>query len=479
MNKFQFEKVTTRTSVQMLVDALKNTEVYLVGGAVRDILLDIEPKDIDLAISDDIHSCLEKLKSANIKVIETGLKHNTITAIPLHDEPTIEITSFRNNSTSIEDDLCARDFTINAFAFKITNSANTSYADIPNIIDPLDGINDLKNKILRVCENTVERFIEDPLRLYRLIRFSTTLSFTIEKNTDKIATQFIADCQNSSALNPLAQISIERKREELNKILISRYASSGIRLLADFNLLQDILPEVVTFINYEQNEFHKHDLFNHTLTVIDNVNKIIENNEKFADAVFADRDNLLILQLAALLHDVGKPASLSIDEDSKRHFYLHEVMGLDTAGKILNRLKYSDKIVSTVLMLIEMHMRPLDCGAPGLRRILKRTGENFELWRILKEADALGCKAEPEDILTKLANFDANIFELRETEKFLRDFKLAINGKDLIGLGLEEGKQIGEILNELTELVLDNPEQNERDILLEIAQAKIKNVSIS
>ncbi|MDR2337504.1 MAG: HD domain-containing protein [Deltaproteobacteria bacterium] len=471
MSIVEFQKIAQTEGIKKILSALDGVKVYLVGGAVRDLLLKKKSKDLDLAVAIDIQSCLTKLKSAKIKVFETGLQHDTLSAVPVGGEPAIEITAFRNGAVTIEGDLTCRDFTINALAFDFQNNT---------IIDPLFGRQDLKNKILKTCGKAYDRFSEDPLRLFRLVRFSASLGFAIDTKTfqdypplswttsrvspliNQRLTRMESTLKDNIAKTNFAlsnQVSVERKRDEFSKILSSARPSYGLRKVLEFGLLQDILPELLEFIGYEQNEFHIYDLFDHTLAVV-------ENTLPFAAS--KNQDSILILRLAALLHDVGKPRTLSIDENGRRHFYCHEIVGINIAKNILQRLKYSNKIVQAVTMLVKTHMRPLNGGAGSLRRILRDTGAYYPEWRYLKEADAMACGATDCQIRKNLEVFDERIKQLIEQEQFSAQFKLAVNGYDIMKLGIPQGPQVGKILTELTDIVLNNPALNSKEELIKI-----------
>ena len=170
----------------------------------------------------------------------------------------------------------------------------------------------------------------------------------------------------------------------------------------------------------------------------------------------------LVLRLAALLHDVGKPATLSVDEQGERHFYLHEDVGAKMAQEILFRLRASGEIADQVSTLIKTHMRPLDAGPGGLRRLLRDTGDLYSLWRELKEADASACKIDPENLRQQFVDFDTNMAEVLKGPKVSPLKSLAINGNDLQEIGVPFVRQIGELLRALHERVLDDPALNER-----------------
>ena len=437
------------SGLELLASALgENAKLYLVGGIVRDTLLGKISADIDVATNIGATECFSRLSNNGIKVFAPGLKHDTVTAIPIDGKPAIEITSFRNGAKNIEGDLDARDFTVNAIAYDIQRD---------ELIDPLNGKTDLEKGIIRTCGDAYIRFTEDPLRVLRMVRFSSCLNFTIDNNTHATAKDFLAK-------NNILTVSIERIRDEFSKILTSARPVEGIRMLAELGILKTILPEVNAFIGYEQNDYHKYDLYNHTLEVIRNTLKFSSSSE--------EQQSILILRLAALLHDVGKPASLSVDNTGRRHFYCHEVNGISIAKNILKRFKYPNEVRQAVSVLIRTHMRPINGGDGSLRRIIRDTGDYYKEWRQLKEADSLGCKLEEGDTMKTLADFDARIALIRQ-EQLASQFRLALNGKDIIALGFKEGPQVGKIIQKLTDLVLDNPQLNTKEELIRIIEKKM------
>ena len=422
-----------------------DAELCLVGGAVRDVLLGKHSFDLDFASRLGPDELQARLQRAGIRTIPTGLKHQTVTALPLENASHVEITSFRGAGMnpaggvvlggSIEEDLEYRDFTVNALALDLVTA---------ELVDLSFGLKDIKARVIRAVGNPQTRFAEDPLRALRMVRFACFEGFTLDADTKAGARGFSSH---------IITISIERVRDELNKILVSDNPDFGLRLLAELGFLQHILPEVERFIGFEQNKFHRADLFNHTLEVVKN----------------SSPD--LILRLAALFHDVGKPDTLSIDPVSgERHFFKHESIGAEMTREILKRLKYSHEITDSVCTLVYTHMRPLNAGPPGLRRILRDTGEHYDRWRELKEVDTLACNIDPEVALKGFAAFDSVMAEVLKGPKLSPLSSLAINGNDLLSLGLGEGRQIGELLRALHELVLDDPELNTREALLNKVQ---------
>ncbi|MCB0325030.1 MAG: CCA tRNA nucleotidyltransferase, partial [Bdellovibrionales bacterium] len=374
------------------------------------------------------------------RIVPTGLQHQTVTAVPVPGAPGVEITTFRgpnmrpeggvDSAETIEEDLQYRDFTINALAFEVATH---------RLVDVVGGRADIEQRLVRAVGDPSARFREDPLRVLRMIRFGCREGFSLDPTTREAARPFV---------HALPAIAIERVRDEFSKTLLSDRPDWGIRTLQALGLLQPILPEIAAADGFEQNRFHPDDLLTHTLVVL------LKTRPE------------LTLRLAALLHDVGKPASLSVDDQGDRHFYRHESIGSDMAREILERLRYPHAVTDAVCTLVRTHMRPLEAGPGGLRRLLRDTEELFPLWRELKEADASSVKIEPAKLAEDLERFDLAMAEVLKGPDVSPLKNLAVNGHDLIGLGLTPGPRFGEILRALHERVLDTPELNEKATLL-------------
>ncbi len=421
-----------------------HSSLALIGGTVRDALLGRAHEDLDFASALTPHETMTLLAQHGVRTIPTGLKHQTITVLPIDGLPHVEITTFRGPnlqaaggqsfSKTIEEDVQFRDFTLNALAYLVSER---------KFVDKVGGLEDITTGTIRAVGHAGDRFAEDPLRVLRMVRFACVFSFRIEGKTFAAAPKFAPQ---------LEHVSVERIREEYNKILISEKPDWGTLTLIELGAFAHIIPEVLSFVNFEQNSFHTADLLTHTLEVV---------RKTSPD---------LILRLAALLHDVGKPQTLSIDEETQeRHFYLHEVTGAEMSERILRRLRYSNEIIDAVVTLVRTHMRPLESGPGGLRRLLRDTGEHYQLWRELKEADASSCKLDPATLEQRLTDFDRQMAEVKLGPKLSPLSSLAIKGTDLLALGMAEGPRIGEILRALHERVLDQPELNERETLLKLA----------
>lgn len=436
--------------VENIINKLENRgfSAYIVGGCLRDMLIGREPSDYDIttdARPDEISQTFTEYTT-----VEVGKRFGTIAVVT--PEGTVEVTTFRTDgeyidgrrpeevyfSKNLKEDLSRRDFTINAMA----------YNKKEGLIDYYNGIKDIKEKIIKTVGNPEDRFKEDYLRILRGVRFATQLEFNMEENTYKACKTYGKN---------LVNISVERIREELFKMLLSKKPSYGIRLLKDLDIIPIILPELEKSIDFNQhNPHHDKDVFNHILCVLDRTSP------------------LLHLRLAALFHDIGKPYTLTIDDKGVGHFYGHDKVGAKMAREILNRLKAPKELIGKVFILIDKHMtQHANFGEKGLKRLLAKVGEeDIFILLELQKSDRL------------CSNKDANIDNLSKREEKIKDIlekkeayeknQLAINGKDVIELGYPQGKKIGEILDYLLEKVLEKPELNEKEKLIEIIKKRFK-----
>lgn len=424
--------------VKFIIDTFyeNNYEAFMVGGCIRDFLLSKEPKDYDIATS-ALPNITESLFE---KTIPTGIKHGTITVL-LDKEP-FEVTTYRVEGeykdnrrpdeisfvTNIKDDLSRRDFTINAFAY---NSKE-------GLKDYFNGLEDLQNKIIRTVGDSNKRFNEDALRMMRAIRFASQLDFNIEKSTlDGI----------KKNKNLLKNISSERIRDELCKLLLSDNPRKGLNLLKDCGVLDVIIPELTSLIGFNhKTKDYNEDLFDHTLSVVENT------------------PNDLILRLSALFHDIGKPkVNDNISEDITR--------------KILTRLHFDNKTIKSVCILIKEYMNVLGNSTDiDIKRFINRTSkENIYSLLEFQKAHVLSLK-----------NSDLDLYELNDIKNKIdniinSNIPLSIKDLNIDGsiltkeLNLKPGKVIGETLNYLLEVVLNNPNLNNETILLEKAKTFIQN----
>lgn len=421
---------------------INNFKAYIVGGSVRDSVLSNNPDDWDIATNATPDEVIDIF--SDFKIVPTGLKHGTITIVI--DKKNYEVTTFRTEgeykdnrkpekvffTNNLEEDLSRRDFTINALA----------YNDQDGLLDYYKGLDDLKNKIIRTVGSPKERFKEDALRMLRAIRFACKLNFEIEKDT------FEAIICEKNLIN---NISKERIRDELSKILLSDYPARGISLLEKTGIIHYIIPEIVPSIGFEQRNPH------HDKTVFDHTLKVIEGTP-----------SKLNIRLAALLHDIGKPDTFTLDDQGIGHFYKHSLKSEKLAENFLKRLKFDNKLIKNVTTLVREHMSIfLKVTDKGVKRLINRVGrENIDDLFSLQMADIKGTKPPYDmDLILNVKKCAERIINKKEPLN-VKDLK--INGNDLIELGIKPGKEIGKILNNLLQKVLENPELNTKENLISL-----------
>lgn len=434
-------------------------EAYLVGGAVRDTLLQKTETDWDLATN----ATPEQVIALFHKVIPTGIAHGTVTVLFMGKQ--IEVTTYRTDigysdgrhpdkvayAATIEDDLSRRDFTMNAIAVNLSTG---------NITDPFCGRDDIKKKIIRTVGNAAERFTEDGLRPIRALRFSAQLDFTIEKNTFKAIS--LPEVQKKTG-----SVSIERIRDELVKMLDAPLPSEGFSFMEKTGVMQMFLPELLKCRGCTQKDFrgyHEFDVLDHLLYACDG----------------APRYNLTV-RLAALLHDIGKPDAKKIEHTPDGDvftFYNHETISTEIARKMLVRLRFPNTTVESVCHLIQQHMFHYESSwtDAAVRRFVVRVKPEFldDLFA-LRLADVYGMHNVPvrlhdSDVGKNLCELKDRIAAVMKQSSALGIKDLAVNGQDLIKAGVPAGKMMGTILHGLLETVLDDPEQNKKETLLHIAR---------
>ena len=421
-------------------------ESWLVGGCVRDLLLGRTPGDYDVCTA-ALPAETEAVFTGE-RLIETGLKHGTVTVI-LEGKP-LEITTYRVDggytdarhpdkvtfTRSLREDAARRDFTVNAMA----------YHPDRGLWDGFGGQEDLKRRIIRCVGDPETRFREDGLRILRAIRFASVLGFDLEQETGKAV---------RSTAHLLEKIAPERLSVELSKLLLGPGAGESLRNYSE--VLGVFLPELPPMAGFDQrNVHHCFDLLGHTAAAV--------------DAAPPD----LLLRLTMLLHDIGKPETFSIGEDGQGHFYGHAKRSVELADDILRRLRYPNRVRERVLTLIRYHDTPLAPEPKQVRRWLNRLGEEafFQLIEVHK-ADTLAlapaCR-ERVKTLDETAALARSV--LAETPCLtLRD--LAVNGHDLMALGIR-GPILGKTLNRLLDRVLEGTLDNSRDALLEGAEEEMR-----
>ncbi|EOR26513.1 MULTISPECIES: CCA tRNA nucleotidyltransferase [Clostridium] len=430
--------------VKFIIDTFYNNgfEAFMVGGCVRDSILNSSPKDYDITTSakpEDTLSIFEK-------TIPTGINHGTVTV--LINNNSYEVTTYRTDGnyldnrrpscvnfvTDIKEDLSRRDFTINALAY------NKSFG----LIDYFNGINDISKKLIRCVGDADKRFKEDALRMLRAIRFSCQLNFKIEEAT------LNAIIKNSKLIN---NISRERIRDELCKILTSNNASEGINTLQKSGLLAEILPEINSLVNFSPLSInHNRNIFDHTLNVISKTN------------------NNLILRLSALLHDVGKLNTLTLQDDGIYRFPNHNVEGAKISKEILRNLRFDNYTINSVSKLIEHHLVLKVNYIPTryeIKKLLLEVGEDIiYLLFDLQSADIRSLD-NPKPFLKKVDYIKDTVSDILKKREPLYIRNLDINGEILLEeLNLSSGKIVGEILKYLLEKVLENPSLNKKETLI-------------
>lgn len=420
-------------------------EAYLVGGCVRDLVLENKPKDWDIATNakpEDIISLFEKTVYENdfgtVLVINENAKDETFRQVeitPYRIEA--KYSDFRHPdevkfSDKLENDLKRRDFTMNALALDSKG----------HLTDMFDGIKDIEKNTIRTVGKPDERFKEDALRMLRAVRFSVQLGFTVSHETME------SIIKNADLIR---KISAERVREEFIKIIMSPLPAVGITMLHKFGLLKNIIPELEEGVGCEQLGEHIYDVWNHLLHAVQHS---------------ADKGQSLEVRLAALFHDIGKPRSRRFDGTKgngkgKYTFYGHEVIGARMAKKIMERLKFPRKDIELVEKLVRNHMFFSDTEKitlSAVRRIITKVGkENIWMLMNVREADRVGMKKKETPY--RLRKYFAMI------EEALRDpisvGQLKIDGNFMMKeLGVKPGPRMGWILHALLEEVLDDPSKN-------------------
>jgi len=432
-------------------------EIYLVGGAVRDMLMGKKVHDWDLTTNALPGEVTDIVRRIGGKTVPTGIKHGTVTV--LYKKASIEVTTFRieegytdgrrpdqvSYSADINEDLSRRDFTMNAIALRLSDA---------HIVDPFNGKKDITARIIRCVGNAADRFNEDGLRPLRAVRFASQLDFEIEPNTLNAI---------HGALKISAKVSWERVRDEIDKILASNVPSRAFLLMEKSGLLELFLPELAVCRGVEQKGYHEFDVLDHSLLACD-----------FA----AEKDFSQIVRLAALFHDIGKPSVRGIDEETGVcTFYRHEEASADMCRAVMERLRYPNLLTDSVCHLIKEHMFKYqdDWSDAAVRRFIARVGEtNLKDIYSLRRCDTFAFSGKESKVST-LTSFANRIDELLAQGQIFSLKDLAVSGNDLMTAGIPAGKMMGMILKELMETVLDDPAQNTRERLMEIAGKIFEN----
>ena len=439
--------VTMPAGAAFVLQRLKENgfQGYVVGGCVRDSLLGRAPKDWDIC-TDALPEEMQRV-FRDQHVIETGLKHGTLTV--MYDHEPYEVTTFRVDGEytdhrhpdavrfvkNVVDDLARRDFTVNAMAWNPQSG----------LVDAFGGQEDLRAGVIRCVGEADRRFGEDALRIMRALRFASVYGFDIEAET-AAAVHRLKDT--------LRDVAAERIRVELAKLLCGQGVGKMLREYAD--VFFAILPQLAPMHGFDQRTpYHAYDVWEHTVRAVENA------------------PSTETLRLTLLLHDAGKPAAFTVDEQGVGHAHGHHRLSAEIAAEVLAYLRLDNATRDRILMLVEHHDWPLSTERTLLKRRLNRLGEEA-LYQLIEvqRADALGKGTEAA------ADVEARTEELRQALTVLlaerpcvtlRD--MAVNGRDLMAEGIAHGKQLGETLNWLLAEVLNERLPNEREALLSAARA--------
>ncbi len=428
--------------VNRIITSLQNAgfEAYAVGGCVRDSILGREPGDWDITTS----AMPEETKALFEKTVDTGIEHGTVTV--LLEREGFEVTTYRIDgkyedsrhpkevtfTRSLKEDLLRRDFTINAMAYNEKNG----------LVDIFGGLRDLKERKIRCVGDAKARFSEDALRILRGIRFAAQLGFSIDEET-KAGMEKLAPT--------LKNISAERIQTELVKMLISRRPEL-IREAYELGITARFLPEFDRLMETAQETpHHMYTVGEHTIHAIGNVRP--------------DK----VLRLTMLLHDMGKPAYKTVDEDGRAHFKKHALESEVIAGRILRRLKFDNDTIHKVTRLVRYHDYRMPSTAKDVRRAMNKIGEDiFSYYMEVRRGDVLAQSMyQREEKIQNLDEIERLYQEIIEKGQCVSLKELSVTGRDLIEAGMAPGKEIGVKLNELLLLVIEEPELNTKEKLLE------------
>lgn len=415
---------------------------YIVGGAIRDILLGLKPKDVDFATNLSYETLKTLFSEYTPK--ETG-KSFGVLRIRINNID-YEIAKFREDIygkekkvsfvDDIKNDLARRDFTINAMA----------YNQKEGIIDLYNGQKDIENRIINFIGNAEERIIEDPLRVLRAFRFMSRLDFSLSENT-------IEAIKKQKDL--LKNIPEERITMEFSKLLLGENIKNTLTLMKDTGVLELIIPEFKETYDFEQcNPHHNLDLFNHIINVVSKVPADLE------------------LRYSALLHDIAKPVVQTFDEKGIAHYKTHEIVGADMARDILARMKLPVKLIDTVVEIIKKHMVLYkDITDKKFNKLLSEMGYD-NLLRLIEHSIADNSSKNNEVVSTE-NDLHERLKRAVEKQMQVTVNDLAVNGKDLIELGFT-GKEVGEIKKELLDKYLSEEIQNNKEEMMEYVKEKYK-----
>ena len=434
-------KIELPIKVNKIITTLQQNgyEAYAVGGCVRDSILGRKPEDWDITTS----AMPEETKALFQKTFDTGIEHGTVTV--LLEKEGFEVTTYRIDgkyednrhprevtfTRSLKEDLLRRDFTINAMA----------YNEKDGLVDVFGGIDDLQKGMIRCVGNARERFSEDALRILRGIRFAAQLGFSIEEETRQGMKELASTLQS---------ISAERVQVELIKMIISARPEL-LRDACELGITKQFLPEFdLLMVTEQETPHHMYNVGEHTLQAMSNIR--------------SDK----VLRLTMLMHDMGKPALKTMDEAGVAHFKKHAAESEKIAKRILKRLKFDNDTLNKVTKLVFYHDYRMPATAKNVRHAMNKIGEDlFPYYMEVRRADVLAQSMyRREEKIRNLDEIEEIYQEIVRNKECVSLKTLAVTGKDLIDAGMKPGKEIGEKLNELLELVIENPELNTKENLM-------------
>ena len=434
-------KITIPENAKFILDTMHKAgfEAYIVGGCVRDALLGRTPEDWDITTN----ALPQDTKKLFKRTIDTGIEHGTVTV--MMGKEGYEVTTYRIDgiyedgrhpkevtfTRDLYEDMMRRDFTINAMA----------YNEEEGLIDRFDGKKDLEDHIIRCVGNPRERFSEDALRIMRAVRFAAQLDYEIEDETKKAIKELAPT---------LSKISAERIQTELVKLLQSPHPEK-IKMAYELGITAVILPEFDKCMDTPQeNIHHMYNVGDHTVEAMKNVRP--------------DK----VLRLTMLMHDMGKPDTMEIDDEGVHHFYNHDLVSAEIAKKIFRRLKFDRDTMDRVCNLVLYHDYRFPPKASSIRRAMARVGEeDFPLLFEVRYADTMAqSDFQRDDKLLVIEQCKAVYKEILDRKDCVNLKNLAVKGKDLIDLGIAPGKTLGNILSAMLMDVIEHPEHNTKEYLL-------------
>jgi len=417
-------------ALPLVTELARVSGLWLVGGAIRDYLVRGKlPAELDF-ICLDIEAVKKKLEEYRVSFFQLGEKFRTCRAFL----GSLQVDFSPLDHQDLYLNILSRDFTCNALAFDIRGE---------QLVDLVGGVEDIRNKVLRFI-NGVESFSSDPVRILRAARFGPGQGFSV---SDSI----LKEISNSKSL--LKEVKSERVGQEFYKLLVCDHVADALVFCNKEGILTEIIDWWAECVDFLQNEFHVEDVASHSLTVLRRA-EILAYDHKL------EKDEKFILLCSALLHDIAKPRTFLLDRSNRRRFFNHEILGARYVSELLAGWSLAQELVQKVCILIKFHMRPLDCGKAGVRRLKRDLAELFHLWRLLKIADKPPVMTDI-DFLKQLHEFDTLCLSVEPVPKP----KFEFNGNDLKDFGLKEGPSLGRVLNSFRFKALECPECNDKQFV--------------